>query len=77
MGERVQTLSPKNQAVNSRVIDSVCHECRRFRSRRGAIVAHLGQRNVFICASCCERLYSDGLGYDHASLEFFLQGGAA
>lgn len=55
------------------VIDSVCHECKKLRSRRFALVVQLKGHAAFICQSCCDYFYCYGLGYDRADLAYFLE----
>lgn len=70
-------LSSKPQPVNSVVLESTCHECQRFRTKRGALVVEVqvfGQtREAFICDSCCRNLFCDGFGYSRECLQFFLE----
>lgn len=47
-----ENLTPKSFPVN--LIESVCDRCRRVRSRRGALVARVGNREKFICRECAD-----------------------
>jgi hypothetical protein len=71
-----QNLTLKPKGVNS-VLESVCHQCRKLRSRRFAHVAQVRGRTVFICQSCCETLNYDGHGLEFFLTEFGPRGGAA
>ncbi len=55
------------------VIESVCHECGRLRSKRFALVVEVHGRELFLCQECCDYYYAHGLGYDREALRYFLK----
>jgi hypothetical protein len=58
-------------------IEINCRECKRPRSRRGALVINLRGRSAFVCARCCAYLLCWGFGYSREEVEFFLTSGGA